>query len=420
MGTKAQVSPSSKPAPCIARQPILTASENVLGYELFFRESAQQNNFTSADAEKATAAAIDMLNVMGLDVLCNGRLAFINCTRQTLLSDYFALLPPGAVVIEIQHTVPPDEDVIRACQRLKHAGYSIALDNFEPEDKRVSLVAYADYLKVDIAKIAPGPSALLAAAYGNERCQMLAQKVETRERFLQAQKNGFTAFQGYFFQRPVSLQVREIPANQATYMRLLSAVSKVDINFAEVEGLIKHEPSLCYKLLRYLNSPLLGLSSPVLSVRHALGLLGEQEAVKWIRMATTLIMGHDKCSDLVLSSLVRARFCELIGAKVEHGKGDLFLLGMLSLMDSILAAPMGVVLDGLGVEPDIKAQLLRGKTGPKTPLSAVYDLMLAREAGDWTQVIRLGKELNVSLSFVAEKSNEAMRWAHEITSAASG
>jgi c-di-GMP-related signal transduction protein len=92
---------------------------------------------------------------------------------------------------------------------------------------------------------------------------------------------------------------------------------------------------------------------------------------------------------------------------------------MLSLMDAILAAPMGVVIDGLCVEPDIKAQLLRGKTGPKTPLSPVYDLMLAREAGDWTQVIRLGKELNVSLSFVAEKSNEAMRWAHEITSAAS-
>jgi c-di-GMP phosphodiesterase len=142
---------------------------NVIGYELFFRESAQPNNFTSADGEKATAAAIDMLSVMGLAVLCNGRLSFINCTRMMLLSDYSALLPPDAAVIEIQHTVPPDEDVIRACPRLKHAGYSIALDNFEPDDKTASLVPYADYLKVDIAKIAPGPSASLAAAYGNER-----------------------------------------------------------------------------------------------------------------------------------------------------------------------------------------------------------------------------------------------------------
>jgi len=420
MGTKAQLSPTKKPAPCIARQPILTASETVIGYELFFRESSQQNNFTSGDGEKATSAAIHMLNVMGLDILCNGHLAFINCTRQTLLSDYFALLPPGDVVIEIQQTVPCDEDVIRACQRLKHAGYAIALDNFEPDDKRAGLVPYADYIKVDITKIAPAPSAFLVAAHGNEHCRMLAQKVETRERFLRASKSGFTAFQGYFFQRPESLQVREIPANQATYIQLLSAVSKSDIDFAKIESLIKHEPSLCYRLLRYLNSPLLGLSSPVLSVRHALGLLGEQEAVRWIRMATTLIMGRDKCSDLVLSSLVRARFCELIGPKVKHGNGDLFLLGMLSLMDAILAVPMGVVVEGLSVEPEIKAQLLRGKIAEKTSLSAVYDLMLAWEAGDWTLVIRLGKELNLSLSFVAEKSNEAMRWAHQITSAASG
>jgi len=420
MGTKAQVAAIKKPAPCIARQPILTSNETVIGYELFFRESPQHHNFTSGDGEKATSAAIDMLNVMGLQVLCAGRLAFINCTRQTLLSDYFGLLPPGDVVIEIQHTVPFDEDVIAACQRLKHAGYSIALDNFEPDDNRVGLIPYVDYIKVDITKIAPGPSALLIATYGSGRCRMLAQKVETREGFLQASKSGFTLFQGYFFQRPESLQVREIPANQATYLRLLSAVSKSDVDFAEIESLIKHEPSLCYRLLRYLNSPLLGLSSPVLSVRHALGLLGEHEAVKWIRMATTLVMGHDKCSDLVLSSLVRARFCELIGPKVKHGNGDLFLLGMLSLMDAILSVPMGIVVEGLSVEPEIKAQLLRGKTGKKTPLSAIYELMLVRELGDWSAVIHLAKELNLSLSFVAEKSNEAMRWAHEITSAASG
>jgi len=42
---------------------------------------------------------------------------------------------------------------------------------------------------------------------------------------------------------------------------------------------------------------------------------------------------------------------------------------------------------------------------------------VAREAGDWEQVTTLGKQLNLSLSFVAETSNVAMRWAHEVTSA---
>jgi c-di-GMP-related signal transduction protein len=190
------------------------------------------------------------------------------------------------------------------------------------------------------------------------------------------------------------------------------------VDFAEIEALIKHEPSLCYQLLRYLNSPLVGLSSPVVSVRNALTLLGEREAVRWIRMATTLVMGQEKSSDLVLSSLVRARFCELISPKVEHGNSDLFLMGMLSLIDAILAVPIGMIVDELSLDANVKAQLLAAKSGKKTPLSPIYELMVAREVGDWGLVTRLGKQLNVSLSFVADASNQAMRWAHEMTSAA--
>ena len=190
------------------------------------------------------------------------------------------------------------------------------------------------------------------------------------------------------------------------------------MDLAEVEELIKHEPALCYRLLRYLNSPILGLAAPVLSVRNALNLLGEKETVKWIRMATTLSMGQNKASDLVLASLVRARFCELIAPRVEHGTADLFLLGMLSLIDAILAVPMGMVVEQLCLDPAIKEQLMGAKMGKVTPLSPIYDLMVAREAGDWGLVTRLGKQLNLALSVVAENSNAAMRWAHEITSPA--
>jgi c-di-GMP-related signal transduction protein len=417
MGTPALASSVEEPSPCIARQPILNADETVVGYELFFRENPQQQRFTS-DRESATSATIDALNLVGLGVLCDGRLAFINCTRQMLLSDYFWLLPPHDVVVEIQETVPPDEDVVAACQRLKQAGYSMALDNFVLDDKRDSLVPFAQFIKVDIAKVGSDDCAFLVELYGSEQCLMLAQKVETREQFLTARKNGFTRFQGYFFRRPENLRARKIPANQATYLRLLTEVSKSEIDFAEIEALIKREPSLCYRLLRYLNSPLLGLSSPVLSVRNALNLLGEREVVRWIRMATTLTIGQDKSSDLVLASLVRARFCELIGPKVEHGTSDLFLMGMLSLLDAILAVPIGVLIEELSLDPNIKAQLLCGKTGKKTPLSPIYDLMVAREAGDWGLVTQLGKQLKLSLSFVAQTSNEAMRWAHEVTSTA--
>jgi c-di-GMP-related signal transduction protein len=258
----------------------------------------------------------------------------------------------------------------------------------------------------------------LVNRYASEQCRMVAQRVETRDQFLTARKDGFTRFQGYFFRHPENMQTRRIPANQMTYVNLLAAVSKPKVDFAEIEALIRHEPSLCYQLLRYLNSPVLGLSSPVLSVRNALTLLGERETVRWIRMATTLVMGQEKSSDLVLSSLVRARFCELVAPKVKHCNSDLFLLGMLSLIDAILAVPIGMVLDELALDADVKAQLLAAKSGKTTPLSPIYDLMVAREAGDWGLATRLARQLNISLSFVADASNQAMRWAHDVTSAA--
>ena len=82
-----------------------------------------------------------------------------------------------------------------------------------------------------------------------------------------------------------------------------------------------------------------------------------------------LIMGQEKCSDLVLASLVRAHFCQLIAPKVNHGSCDLFLIGMFSLMDAILEVPMGVVIEGLAFDAETRTELLGIKTGKPTALS---------------------------------------------------
>jgi len=415
MGTQAQPAPGEQSVPCVARQPILTADEKVVGYELSFQHNSQEQALPP-DIASESCAIIDTLNVIGLDVLCDGRRAFIDCSHQMLSMEYFALLPPG-VVLEIQESVPADEAVITICQGLKQADYMIALDNFMPGDAREPLVRYADFIKVDIQKVPQEECASMVAHYKNKHCRILAQRVNTQQEFATAKKNGFTGFQGYFFHQTAHLRARHIPANQGIYLRLLQAISKPEVDFVEIEDLIKREPSLCYRLLRYLNSPLLGLSMPVLSIRHAFNMMGERELVRWIRMASALAMGQEKCSDLVLSSLVRARFCELIAPKLKHRQEDLYLMGLLSLMDAILEAPIGVVVEQLPLDPVTKAQLLCAKTHSKTTLSPIYDLMVAREAGDWEEVTKLGKELNLSLVFVAASFNDALRWAHQFTSA---
>jgi EAL and modified HD-GYP domain-containing signal transduction protein len=394
----------------VARQPILTKDEKVFGYELLFRDGVE-DFFQSSDPEAASRSTLDTSMLMGLDVLCDGRRAFINCTREMLLKDYVTLVPSNQTVVEILETVPPDDLVMAACRRLKEAGYMIALDDFTINDPREPITEVADIIKVDLKCTTSEERAAIIKRYGPWRCRMLAEKVETREEFVAASKAGFVYFQGYFFRRPEVLAAHEVPANRINYVRMLQTVSKPELDPREIEDAIKSEASLCYRLLRYLNSAVFGFANEIHSVRHALAMLGEREVRRWVRLVVTLAAGQGKSTELVLSALVRARFCELLSPKIQHGESDLFLLGLLSIMDAILELPMAEVLERVPIDQETKALLLGG-TGRLRPL---YQLMLARESGDWQNTAELARSLHLSDSEVAEAYWSAMQWARQVS-----
>ena len=119
---------------------------------------------------------------MGLDTLCDGKRAFVNCTREVLLKDYVTLLPSAQVVVEILETVEADELVEAACMRLKEAGYLIALDDYAYSDPRENLTQFADIIKVDLRATTSVQRAEMVKRYGPWKSRMLAEKVETRLR----------------------------------------------------------------------------------------------------------------------------------------------------------------------------------------------------------------------------------------------
>ncbi|MGC2022682.1 MAG: HDOD domain-containing protein [Candidatus Sulfotelmatobacter sp.] len=397
----------------VARQPILTTDEKVFGYELLFRDGIE-DFFRSPDSDAASRSTLNSSMLLGLDVLCDGRRAFVNCTREILLKDYVTLLPAGQTVVEILETVPADDLVVAACRRLKEAGYMIALDDFALGDPRELLTDLADIIKVDLRATSSDDAAAMVQRYGPWRCRLLAEKVETREEFMASKKAGFLYFQGYFFRRPEILTAHEIPANRLNYLRMLTAVSQPELDVRHLENLVKGEASLCYRLLRYLNSAAFGFASEIHSVRHALSILGEREVRRWIRLVASLGAGQDKSSDLVLAALVRARFCELLSPKIQHGDSDLFLMGMLSLMDTILEIPMRQVLDNVPIDQECKAVLL----GATSRLRPFYQLMLAQESGEWAAVRELSTQIQLSEGDVSAAYWQAMQWARQVSSGA--
>jgi len=316
-----------------------------------------------------------------------------------LLNDYSMLLPPAQTVVEVIEAVTADQEVVAACRRLKESGYSIARDDFVMNDPGEPLIELADLIKVDMRATSRGDARDLSKRYGSKRRSILAKKVETREEFVVAKEAGFVYFQGYFFQKPEVLTSHDIPANLVNYLLMLEAVSQSDLDVRAIERLIKSEASRCYRLLRYLNSAAFVLGTEIHSVRHALSILGEREIRRWIRLVATLGAGQNRSSDMVLAALVRARFCELLSPKIQHGDSDLFLMGMLSMMEAILQIPMSQVLDHVPIDHESKAVLL----GEDSRLRPLDRLMLARESGKWELAAVLGEQLHLSEREVVER-----------------
>jgi len=253
----------------VARQPILTADEKVFGYELLFRDGVE-DYFREVDSDSASRRTLDTSLQIGLETLCDGRRGFVNCTRDVLLKDYMTLLPSPLAVVEVLESVPPDDLVVAGLKRLKEARYLIALDDFVTDDPRTPLTEMADILKVDMRQTSLEQAKELVKKHGPWRCRTLAEKVETWEEFTAAKAAGFVYFQGYFFRRPEVLHAKEIPANRLNCLRLLRTVSQPEVDVRELETIIKQEASVCYRLLRYLNSAAFAIQNEVHSIRHAL------------------------------------------------------------------------------------------------------------------------------------------------------
>jgi EAL and modified HD-GYP domain-containing signal transduction protein len=331
-----------------------------------------------------------------------------------LVGGLITLLPSHSTVVEVLESVVIDDEVVKACQRLKELGYLIALDDYVADDPREPLADMADILKVDLRLTTVEQRVALVKKHGPWRCRMLAEKVETHAEFIAAKEQGFIYFQGYFLNRPEMMTTHDVPANALNYVRMLQAVSVAELDVPELEKLIKTEASICYRLLRYMNSARFGFKSEIHSVRHALAILGDREVRRWVRLIATVGAGQDMSSDLVLCALVRARFGELLSPLVKHGESDLFLLGLLSMLEVILEMPMADILDKIPLDAESKA-VLRGEPSSLRP---IYQLILAHESGEWEPAGSICEALKLDADQAAALYWQAQQWAREVSSGA--
>ncbi len=389
----------------IGRQPIFDRGERVSGYEILFRaDDPQRANVLDSEAATATVV-LNSLTEIGIERIVGSHVAWINLSRESLLSGIATMLPPAVAGVEILEGQLVDDALIGAVRELKHQGYRIALDDFEFQPEFAPLIELADVVKLDHLALGPERFAAQVELLKPYPTALLAEKVETQEAHNFCKRLGCDLFQGFFYQKPELLHERRIELRAGSILRVMSALQNTDLQFDELEPLIAHDLPLSLRLLRYINSAFFGLRHEVSSVRQALVLLGIENVRQW---ATLTVMGsiEGKTPELTSTALIRARFCELAGSTSGLDGSALFTVGMFSLMDALLDVSLEDVAAELPFPDEMRVALLRHAG----PMGRILDAATALESGYYGDAKALVPD-------AAQLYVQSLLWAQEASGA---
>ena len=402
----------------IARQPIVDLDQNLVGYELLFRDG-KSNKFPDICPDQATSNILtnNHLN-LGIEKITGNNTAFINFHADALIKNFPTFLDPKKVVIEILEDVPISDALFEACQSLKDKGFRIALDDHDFDPKWERFFPLIDIIKVDVLELSVLEISRYIRKLINYDITLLAEKVETKELFEKLKLLGFTLFQGYFFARPEMMKQKKTSTGKQAILELIHHASTKEMDFKKVSETFSKDPGLTYKLLRFINSPIYGQNQEITSLKHALAYIGELELKKFISLLALSDLSTGKCTELLRFSLIRARFCEIISEKLEDDNNPpkAFLTGILSLIDGILDQQINTVFDIIPVHNDIKDALLNKNNYLKHYLT----LAKLTELGDWKKSSLLAFKLSLNPTDICEAHHLATEWTDGMLVTAEG
>ena len=179
-------------------------------------------------------------------------------------------------------------------------------------------------------------------------------------------------------ERPKGGRAPPAPIDLQTVVELIRQVDAEE-SAEKLENTLKRDPSLGFKVLRYINSAAFGLSVEVSSFRHALMLLGYQRLKRWLALLLATASKEPNMRAAMFASVRRGLLMEELarssGGDAEM-RNELFICGVFSLLDRLFQQPLAELLRTIPVPQLVHETLIEG-TGPYAPY---FNLVKAIEA----------------------------------------
>lgn len=375
-------------------------------------ELMKANQATSEFDGAMLSPLLATLNAVGIDAFTMDKPIYVPVNNLMLLADLAqqCRVPYEKVIFVLSNDVRPEEPYLSRIRDLKKKGFRFAVQKLDRVDIYAPIVELCDYIFFDHRQMHhPGQQLMYALTRRNyPNISIVMTHIHTNEYFEALREQGPALFEGRFYRVPLTKGQHQVKPLKMNLIKLLNLVRDDNFEFSAVAEVVQQDTALTVSLMRMINSPFLGLRQKVKSVSHAVTILGQVETRKWVITAVSKLLGADRPDELTRLSLVRARFAENLAPafRLEDQSQSLFLMGLFSVLDSILELSMEEALQMVQVSDSIRDALLyeKGDYGPL--LSFIYRY----ESADWKTISRLLIVYDLTPEDIYKAYLNALQW----------
>jgi EAL and modified HD-GYP domain-containing signal transduction protein len=323
-----------------------------------------------------TPDVAQLLHAVGSVWPADGGKASLNVLSESLLQDLLSASPSPNLMVEVPAFMAVDPANIGALQNL-HAAGTVLLIKGRPLQElprevlpcfTYSIIDLADDRRINQASSTPPAGVIRSIPH-----------VQAGVRTLSELEASFTRGAAAVLGWPIDDVIEQSQAKghkqpQTDLQVIVELIQRVDKEepIEKLEGTLKRDPSLAFKLMRYINSPAFGLRVEISSFRHAIMMLGYQRLKRWLALLLATA-GKDSNMKPVMFAAVRRGLLmeELVRSSGdEEMRNEMFICGVFSLLDRMFKQPFAELLKTIPVPERVYQALVDG-SGPYQPYFAL-------------------------------------------------
>ncbi len=385
------------------RRPLVGPKGGVAAFEVLLPSALEQRLALKGD-DTARSAHQALLLAAAAPVCKAGRMAVLNIGAAALLRPGVAQQASAGTLLCVHDLAQLPADLAAT---LRARGVKLGVP-----DMPAAQAPVADFVFLRAA--AEGLDTLMLSAQhwraARPRLPLVAcglQHLDDIERLL---GSGFALVGGVLDRSGAAPVARPLSAAAHRICELLNHLS-LDRETSVVADAVRSDVALSYRLLRYANSPAIGLRRNVEAVDDAVSLLGRKELYRWLSvLLMTVAQSRQASRALQETALARGRLLENLGLqRQDSAPQTLFTIGMLSMMEVLLQVPLADALAPLRLSEPVRLALLF-RQGPYAP----YLLLAQAMDGEDARAVEAAAQPFGGADAVQVLADEAWAWAQDM------